>query len=159
MEMNRKIVSLLTLLIVAVSLGMTVRAGEQVLMETVKETDIYEKADTGSSVLATLEQGQPVICCKVSGSDGWYEITYQGTKGYALRSDFELYGDMDGIDEGFRDIQEENLEQFEQIQEEQLERKSESFWGGVMVALIALMFAVGIFTVLRKMKKGNMDAQ
>lgn len=66
---------------------------------------------------------------------------------------------MDGIDEGFRDIQEENLEQFEQIQEEQLERKSESFWGGVMAVLIALMFAVGIFTVLRKMKKGNMDAQ
>lgn len=71
MEMNRKIVSLLALLIMEVSLGMTVRAGEQVLMETVKETDIYEKADTGSSVLATLEQGQPVICCEVSGSDGW----------------------------------------------------------------------------------------
>lgn len=161
--MNRKrdrlIMCLMALLIMTVSLGFTSRAGEQVLMETLKETDIYEKADMDSSVLVTLEQGTPVICCEAAGFDGWYEITYQETKGYALRSDFELYGDADGIDEDFEEIQEENLEQFEQIQEEQLEQKNESFWGGMMAVLIALMFAVGIFNVVRNMKKGNKVGQ
>ena len=153
--MNRKrdrlIMRLVALLIMTVSLGFTSRAGEQVLMETLKETDIYEKADMDSSVLVTLEQGTPVICCEAAGFDGWYEITYQETKGYALRSDFELYGDADGIDEDFEEIQEENLEQ--------LEQKNESFWGGMMAVLIALMFAVGIFTVMRNMKKGNKVGQ
>ena len=58
--MNRKrdrlIMRLVALLIMTVSLGFTSRAGEQVLMETLKETDIYEKADMDSSVLVTLEQ-------------------------------------------------------------------------------------------------------
>lgn len=155
--MNRKIVCLLALLAITAGFGFTSRAGEQVLMETLKETDIYEKADTGSDVLITLEQGMPVICREAAGFDGWYEITYQETSGYALCSDFELYGDAAGIDEGFRDVREENLELFEQIQEEETERKSESFWGGIMAVLIVLMFAVGIFTVLRNVKKGKGD--
>ncbi|MDE7415477.1 MAG: SH3 domain-containing protein [Lachnospiraceae bacterium] len=155
--MNRKIMCLLALLIMTVSFKFTstAAAGEQVLMETQKETNIYEKADRDSKAVVTLEKGTPVICCEAAGLDGWYEITYQGTKGYALCSDFDYYGDADGIDEGFRDVEEENLEQFERIQDEQLEKKNELLWGGIMAALIVLMFAVGIFTVLRNMKKGN----
>lgn len=156
---DRLILCLMALLIMTVSLGFTSRAGEQVLMETLKETDIYEKADKNSSVLMTLEQGTPVICCEASGFDGWYEITYQETKGYALRSDFESYGDADGIDAGFEEIQEENLEQFEQIQEEQMTQRNESFWGGIMAVLIVIMFAVGIFTVVRNIKKGNKEGK
>ena len=128
-------------------------------METVKETDIYEKADTGSSVLATLEQGQPVICCEVSGSDGWYEITYQGTKGYALRnaSRLTIFLFISMSPRRYTAVQSDRRKShFHTFSEAP---QSESFWGGVMAVLIELMFAIGIFTVLRKMKKGNMDAQ
>lgn len=151
--MNRKIMCLLTLLIMAAGFGFTSMAGEQVLMETQKATDIYEKADDRSQVVETLEKGTPVICRDAADFEGWYEIIYQDTKGYAHCSDFELYGDTNGIDEGFQAVEEENLEQFEQIQEVQMEKKNELFWGAVMAVLIVLMFAVGIFTVLRNMKK------
>lgn len=153
--MNRKMMCLLALLIMTANFGfISTAAGEQVLMETQKEIDIYENADKDSKVVVTLEKGTPVICCEAAGFDGWYEISYQGTEGYALCSDFDLYGDADGIDEGFRDVKEENLEQFEQMQDEQMEKKSESFWGGIMAALIVIMFAVGGVTVWRNMKKG-----
>lgn len=156
--MNRKMICLLALLIMTVCFQFTsTAAGEQVLMETQKETDIYENADKDSKVVVTLEKGTPVICCEAAGFDGWYEISYQGTEGYALCSDFDLYGDADGIDEGFQDVKAENLAQFERIQNEQTEKKNESFWGGIMAVLIVLMFAVGGATVWRNWKKGKQD--
>lgn len=125
---------------------------EQVLMELQADAEVHEEAKEESPVIATLPEGTAIICTETE-SEIWYQMSYQDIKGFVLAETLGLYGDAEGLNEEFEEIQEDDGYQFGVIEEGQRQKKSQFLWGGIMVLLVVLMFATGVYTVLRNKKK------
>ena len=117
--------------------------GEQILMETLCEVQVYEEKDESSNIKTVLEENTPVICMAVY-EDGWYKIAYQDIEGYVLQGKLKNYGEQKSLDAEFDGIAEENDMQAETINMLQKQEKSERLWGGIMVLLIGAM-VIGMF--------------
>lgn len=132
--------------------GRAAEAKEQVLMQLEADTAVYEEAGEDSTIVATLPKGTAVICTETE-SQQWYQVSYQDIKGFVQAGAVGLYGDAEELSEEFEEIQEENVAQMEAVEAAEQQEKSQFFWGGIMAVLVVLMFATGIFTVLRGRNK------
>ena len=130
--------------------GWAAGAKEQVLMQL--ETEAAEEATEDSIVVATLPKGTAVICMETESQE-WYQVTYQEIAGFVKAESVGMYGDAAELSGEFEEVHEENTAQLEAAEAAGQQEKSQFLWGTVMAVLVALMFATGIFTVLRGRNK------
>lgn len=132
--------------------GWAAGAKEQVLMQLETEAVVYEEATEDSIVVATLPKGTAVICMETESQE-WYQVTYQEIAGFVKAESVGMYGDAAELSGEFEEVHEENTAQLEAAEAAGQQEKSQFLWGTVMAVLVALMFATGIFTVLRGRNK------
>ena len=132
--------------------GWAAGAKEQVLMQLETEAAVYEEATEDSIVVATLPKGTAVICMETESQE-WYQVTYQEIAGFVKAESVGMYGDAAELSGEFEEVHEENTAQLEAAEAAEQQEKSQFLWGTVMAVLVALMFATGIFTVLRGRNK------
>lgn len=124
---------------------------EQLLMKTNVKTDVYEEQNENSQIVVVLDKDTPILCTG-SIEEKWVFVTYQEYSGYVLTKNIETYAD-ESLDKEFVNVHENNKLIFEEIIVAQKQHNSDLLWGSIIIALLVLIFLIGIFSALKKKKK------
>ena len=121
---------------------------EQLLMKTNVKTDVYEEQNENSQIVVVLDKDTPILCTG-SIEEKWVFVTYQEYSGYVLTKNIETYAD-ESLDKEFVNVHENNKLIFEEIIVAQKQHNSDLLWGSIIIALLVLIFLIGIFSALKK---------
>lgn len=123
------------------------------LMTAVRRVEVRETPDDGAAVIMTYEEGSAVFAIGES-VDGWYRVIYQGQEGYVPENALHAQEiDVEGLDAEMAQEAEEARFMIETIERYQSEARRSKIWGGVIVALIVGVFAMGIISEIRGKKE------
>lgn len=133
----------------------SVKATEQIstlsqVMTAQETVDMKEEADASSATLMTYEKGASVF---VTGQtqDGWYQVLYQGMTGYIPEEVLSMQEiDVAKLDEEMEDNAKEAEFIVETVEKYRREDVYDKVWYGMIVVLVAAIFAVGIISGKRK---------
>lgn len=153
----RKWIGRILLAMAVLMLGcMPVCAAEEIkkdmVMETIEEVKLLEKAEDNASVVATLPAGITVLITEDS-SNGWCRVSVKEQSGYLRTTQLKPIGNKDELDAEFEKISNTVQLIFEEIVTMEKEAKQARIWGTVIVVLIIAIFGVGIVSALKKNKE------
>ena len=118
---------------------------------TAQETvDMKEEADVSSVTLMTYEKGASVF---VTGQtqDGWYQVLYQGMTGYVPEEVLCVQEiDIAKLNEEMEDNAKEAEFIAETVEKYRREAVYDIIWYGMIVVIVAAIFAVGIISGKKK---------
>lgn len=125
---------------------------KDMVMETIEEVKLLEKAEGNATVVATLPAGTTVLITEDS-SNGWCRVSVKEQSGYLQTAQLKTIGNKDELDTEFEKISNSMQLIFEEIVTMEKEIKQERIWGTVIVVLIIAIFGVGIVSALKKNKE------
>ena len=118
---------------------------------TAQETvDMKKEADASSETLMTYENGASVF---VTGQtqDGWYQVFYQGMTGYVPEEALCVQEiDIAKLNEEMDDNAKEAEFIAETVEKYHREEVYDKIWFGMIVVIVAAIFAVGIISGKKK---------
>lgn len=153
----RKWIGRILLAMAVLMLGcMPVCATEEIkkdmVMETIEEVKLLEKAEGNATVVATLPAGTTVLITEDS-SNGWCRVSVNEQSGYLQTTQLKTIGNKDELDAEFEKISNTVQLIFEEIVTMEKETKQARIWGTVIVVLIIAIFGVGIISAIKKNKE------
>lgn len=125
---------------------------KDMVMETIEEVKLLEKAEGNATVVATLPAGTTVLITEDS-SNGWCRVSVKEQSGYLQTTQLKTIGNKDELDAEFEKISNTVQLIFEEIVTMEKETKQARVWGTVIVVLIIAIFGVGIVSALKKNKE------
>ena len=113
---------------------------------------IMQEADNNSTVVTELSAGDTIM---VTGYDGgeWCEVSCDGKTGYIQIAGLTPIGDVDALNKEFENLGSDYENTFEEMLEIQKQKRNSRIWGGIIVALVVAIFAVGIVSAIKKNKE------
>ena len=119
------------------------------------ERDVAMKAepDVDAQTLMTYKKGDLVF---VTGetADGWYLVIYQDKTGYVKKDALTVQElDVEGLNAEMALYEQEGKLVMETVEKYRAEAKRSKIWGGVIITLVAAIFAVGIFSAVKAKKE------
>lgn len=124
---------------------------KNMVLETVKETQLLEAPNTTAKPVVTLQAGTPVFILE-DESDGWCKVSSQEQEGYMKASELKRLGNQEELNAEFDKIGNTVQLVFDEIVTRENEEKQARIWGTIMVVLIAAIFGVGMVSALKKNK-------
>ena len=123
------------------------------LMQATVKVDATEQPDINSAVITTFEQGAPMLVTGESQS-GWYRITFQGKDGYvkmdAVEAAVQVEGEsLEELDRELDELEQTNKVIVEEVERMRAEKQRSSIWTVVIIALVAGIFGVGIYSTIK----------
>ncbi len=123
------------------------------LMVAEQDVDMKAEPDADAQTLMTYKKGDLVF---VTGetADGWYLVMYQDKNGYVEKDALYVKElDVEGIDAEMALYEQEGKLVMETVEKYHTEARRSKIWGGVIITLVAAIFAVGIFSALKAKKE------
>ena len=120
----------------------------------VAEQDVDMKAEPNfeSQTLMTYKKGDLVFSTGET-ADGWYLVMYQDKNGYVEKNTLSIQGlDIEGLDAEMAMYAQEGKLVMETVEKYHAESRRSKIWGGIIIALVAAIFAVGIFSAVKTKK-------
>lgn len=144
----------------------TETAFQNQIMVAEKKVDMKAEPSTEAETLITYEKGDLIY---VTGeADGWYLAIYQDKKGYVEKESLEAQKiDIEGLDAEMAARAQEGKLVIEAVEKYRAEARRSKIWGGVIITLVAAIFAFGIFSAVRtkqaetsgKARKRNLEIE
>ena len=132
------------------------------LMVAEQDVDMKAEPDAESQTLMIYKKGDLVFSTGETG-DGWYLVIYQDKTGYVEKEALSIQElDVEGLDAEMASYEQEGKLVMETVEKYHTESRRSKIWGGVIVALVFSIFAVGIFSAVKAKKEeesGKADGQ
>ena len=123
------------------------------LMVAEQDVDMKAEPDAESQTLMIYKKGDLVFSTGETG-DGWYLVIYQDKTGYVEKNALSAQKlDVEGLDAEMALYEQEGKLVMETVEKYRAEAKRSKIWGGVIITLVAAIFAVGIFSAVKAKKE------
>lgn len=134
----------------------TEAAFQNQIMVAEKKVDMKAEPSASAETLMTYEKGDLIY---VTGeADDWYLAIYQDKKGYVDKEALKVQEmDIEGLDEEMAVRAQEGKIVIETVEKYRAEARRSKIWGGVIITLVAAIFAFGIFSAVRTKQDETSD--
>ncbi len=123
------------------------------LMVAEQDVDMKAEPDAKSQTLMTYKKGDLVFSTGET-ADGWYLVMYQDKTGYVKKEALSIQElDVEGLDAEMALYEQEVKLVVETVEIYHAESRRSKIWGGVIIILVAAIFAVGIFSAVKAKKE------
>ena len=123
------------------------------IMVAEQDVDMKAEPNVESQTLMTYKKGDLVFSTGET-ADGWYLVMYQDKNGYVEKNALRVQKmDIEGLDAEMAMYAQEGKLVMETVEKYHAESRRSKIWGGVIITLVAAIFAVGIFSALKAKKE------
>ena len=123
------------------------------LMVAERDVDMKAEPDADAQTLMTYKKGDLVFSTGET-ADGWYLVIYQDINGYVEKEALVVQElDVEGLDAEMAMYEQEGKLVMETVEKYRAEAKRSKIWGGVIITLVAAIFAVGIYSAVKTKKE------
>lgn len=122
------------------------------IMTARRDVDMQAAPEESGETILSYEKGTLVF---VTGetADGWYRVIYQDNEGYVPKDSLQLQEiDVEQLDAEMEQMEQEAVFVVESVEKYRVEAARSKLWGGVIISLVAGIFAVGIISGIRGAK-------
>lgn len=125
------------------------------ILKVEKDVDMKAEPEKSAETLKTFEQGSLVFAMG-EATDGWYHVLYQGMEGYVEEKGLSVQElDVEGLDAEMAASEAETKLVMEVVEKYREDARRSKIWGTIIVVLVAGIFGIGIFSVVRSNKSGD----
>lgn len=122
------------------------------LMKARQAVDMKAEPDAASETIMSYEKDASVFVAGET-ADGWYLVLYQDKEGYVPKESLRPQEmDVEELNEEMEEIEQEAKFVVESVEKYREEMRRSKIWGGVIIALVAGIFVIGIIAGIRSGK-------
>lgn len=127
------------------------------IMTAERDVDMKAAPEESAETIKSYEKGASVFVTGETG-DGWYRVIYQDKEGYVPKDALQLQEiDVEGLDAEMAQMEEEAAFVVESVEKYRVEARRSRIWGGIIILLVAGIFAVGIVSGIRGAKDDSRE--
>ena len=128
------------------------------IMATTEDADMYSEPDENAAVVMSFSKGSQLLVVRQE-NNAWYLVQYQKNTGYMRIAQIGEVLQDNSLNQEMQDYEEMDTNFANEVNIERNERIKSRIWGGVICALIIIVFVYGIFSSFRakKRKKSKTD--
>lgn len=121
------------------------------------DVDMKAAPEESAETIMSYGKGASVF---VTGecANGWYRVIYQDKEGYVPEDSLRIQEiDVAGLDAEMAQMEQEAKFVVESVEKYRVEARRSRIWGGVIITLVAGIFAVGIISGVRGAKDSGRE--